>query len=74
MLNSSKRIIVASIKNIEEITLKLGNNITIELKQKVDDTIYKGYEELSKLISDNDFDLNSIYEKGDVYGDKTNEK
>lgn len=80
MLNSSKEIIVTSIKNVEEMILRFGDNMTIELKQKAEDTIYKGYEELSKLISDdmyfNNFYLDSIYEKGDVNGirDKTNQK
>lgn len=80
MLNSSKEIIVTSIKNVEEIILRIGDNMTIELKQKAEDTIYKGYEELSKLISDdmsfNNFYLDSTYEKGDVNGisDKTNQK
>lgn len=80
MLNSSKEIIVTSIKNVEEMILRIGDNMTIELKQKAEDTIYKGYEELSKLISDdmyfNNFYLDSIYEKGDVNGisDKTNQK
>lgn len=80
MLNSSKEIIVTSIKNVEEMILRFGDNMTIELKQKAEDTIYKGYEGLSKLISDdmyfNNFYLDSIYEKGDVNGirDKTNQK
>ena len=80
MLNSSKEIIVTSIKNVEEMILRFGDNMTIELKQKAEDTISKGYEELSKLISDdmyfNNFYLDSIYEKGDVNGirDKTNQK
>ena len=74
-MNSNVEIIVTSIKNVEEIILNLGDNITTELKQKAEDTIYKGYEELSKLISDNIY-FDSIYEKGEAYGtcNKTDKK
>lgn len=50
MLSSREKIIVTSIKNIEEMYKNKEKQIPKELKKKMDDVIYKGYEALSDMI------------------------
>lgn len=51
MLNSSEEIIMIYIKNIEEI-LKLGKGrLPLDIEQKLENIIYKSYEDLSKIIN-----------------------
>lgn len=50
MLSSREEIIITSIKNIEEMYKNKEKQIPTELKKKMDDVIYKGYEVLSDMI------------------------
>lgn len=46
----SEKIIMMSIKNIEEMYRDKEKQIPTELKKKMDDVIYEGYEVLSDMI------------------------
>lgn len=71
MFKSGKGIIVTSIKNVEEILREQGNNISPKLKEKFENIIYKGYEELEKELNEINFKT-----KGNAYEpkNKTNKK
>lgn len=55
MLSSREEIIVTSIKNIEEMYRDKEKQIPIELKNKMYEVIYKGYEVLSEMISEEQY-------------------
>lgn len=50
---NSEKIIITSIKNIEEMYKEKEAQMPKELKQKIEDVIYKGYEALSNIIEEN---------------------
>lgn len=50
---NSEEIIITSIKNIEEMYKEKEAQMPKELKQKIEDVIYKGYEALSNIIEEN---------------------
>lgn len=50
MSNNREEIIITSIKNIEEMYKNKEKQLPKELKKKMDDVIYKGYEILSDMI------------------------
>lgn len=50
MSNNREEIIITSIKNIEEMYKSKEKQLPKELKKKMDDVIYKGYEILSDMI------------------------
>lgn len=51
MFNNDK-IIITSIKNVEEMYKDKESQMPEELKQKMEDVIYKGYEVLSNIIEE----------------------
>lgn len=58
MFNSNKKIIIIAIQSIEEMLNENRNQLTPELKEKMESIIYNGYEVLSKMISDNSHEKN----------------
>ena len=52
MLNTSLKIMVESVKNMKEILEESRKDLTDETINKIEESIYKGYEEISNLITD----------------------
>ena len=52
MINTSLKIMVESIKNMKEILEKNRKDLTDETINKIEESIYKGYEEISNLMTD----------------------
>ena len=50
MSNSREKVIITSIKNIEEMCKNKEIKLSEEKNKKMDDAIYKGYEILSDMI------------------------
>lgn len=52
MLNTSLKIMVESVKNMKEILEENRKDLTDETINKIEESIYKGYEEISNLMTD----------------------
>lgn len=52
MINASLKIMVESIKNMKEILEESRKDLTDETINKIEESIYKGYEEISNLMTD----------------------
>ena len=52
MLNTSLKIMVESVKNMKEILEENRKELTDETINKIEESIYKGYEEISNLMTD----------------------
>ena len=52
MINTSLKIMVESVKNMKEILEENRKNLTDETINKIEESIYKGYEEISNLMTD----------------------
>ena len=50
MSNSREKVIITSIKNVEEMCKNKEKQLPKELSEKMDAVIYKGYEILSDMI------------------------
>ena len=52
MLNTSLKIMVESVKNMKEILEENRKDLTDETINNIEESIYKGYEEISNLMTD----------------------
>lgn len=52
MINTSLKIMVESVKNMKEILEENRKDLTDETINKIEESIYKGYEEISNLMTD----------------------
>lgn len=52
MIDASLKIMVESVKNMKEILEESRKDLTDETINKIEESIYKGYEEISNLMTD----------------------
>lgn len=52
MINASLKIMVESVKNMKEILEESRKDLTDETINKIEESIYKGYEEISNIMTD----------------------
>ena len=52
MINTSLKIMVESVKNMKEILEENRKDLTDETINKIEESIYKGYEETRNLMTD----------------------